>query len=430
MSGQASVVIAGAGIAGIAAAIRLAQAGVPVALLETRRKLGGRATSHTDPATGEEIDNCQHVALRCCDQYFALCTTLGVAGLLTWTREQYWLEGGGRESILSPGLLPAPLHFSGSFLGASFLRLADKLAIGDAMRRIYFCDRSRYSGLTFGELLRRWRQPSSAVSRFWNPVIVSACNLAPDAVCASTALHVFQEGFLRSATAADIGLASVPLARLYDRAEAIISASGGSVHCGVSVERADARSVTTDDGPWAANAVIVALPFERAVKVIPEHDPRLPILRSIRHSPILGVHLQFDRPVLRRPHAVLVERPTQWLFRKDDAGTRLHAVISAADDWMDLDESAILDRVRADITACLPDSAGARILHGRAIKERRATFAATPAFEAKRVPGTLNDEDSVILAGDYTATGWPATMEGATRSGFSAAAAALERLSG
>jgi len=146
-------------------------------------------------------------------------------------------------------------------------------------------------------------------------------------------------------------------------------------------------------------------------------------MRALTHSPILGVHLEFDRPILRTPHAVLVGKGTHWLFRKDDDGTRIHAVISAAGEWLAMDEHEITQRVRTDIEACVPAARGATILSARPVKEKLATYAPTPEGEANR-PTTLG-ECGLILAGDYVRNGWPATMEGAVRSGSLAAEAVL-----
>ncbi|MBX3358983.1 MAG: hydroxysqualene dehydroxylase HpnE [Phycisphaeraceae bacterium] len=424
-----AVLIVGGGIAGIAAAVRLAEQGIRVTLLETRKKLGGRATSFTDVRTGRVLDNCQHVMLGCCTNYADLLARLDASTQIRWYREQYWIEAGGRLSVIRPGPLPAPLQFSGSFLAAKFLTIREVAAIGRACASILRADRAKHDNETFGAFLARHGQGESLIRKFWSPVIVSACNMEVDRVSAGAAMHVFQEGFLANARAADIGVPAVPLVRLYDRAEAAIS-SRGEIVLGAGVERLDARSATTTDGrTFEADRVVCALPVERVNRVVDEairvEDPRFSTLDDFAHSPILGVHLEFDRPVLEQPHAVLVERSVQWLFRKDDDGKSLHAVISAADDWMPLDEQQIADRVLADVRACLPAAAAATLLSARSVKEKRATFAPVPGLAARRPAAAPSSSGGLILAGDYTATGWPATMEGATRSGYAAAAAVL-----
>ncbi len=434
---SADVIVVGGGIAGIACALRLATGQLRVILLETRRKLGGRATSFIDVRSGEVLDNCQHVTLGCCTNYLDLLTLLGVADRITWSREQYWLQPGGHLSVVAPGLLPAPLHFAGSVASAGFLSLAQKHALGHAMRRILRADRADWATRTFDQFLREAGQDDAAIRSFWSPVVVSACNLGVNRVSAGVALQVFQEGFLANRHAADIGVSSVPLLRLYDRAEEVLTRAGGKVVLGFSATHVDARRVEgvlgTQRVALHADRVVCALPPERAVEVIGEDlrrtDTRIDPLSRIVHSPILGVHLFMDRPVLRLPHAVLVPDgdygQTHWLFRKDAEGRAIHAVISAADEWLNLDEERIGERVMRDLRAYVPAAREAVPLRIRAVKERRATFAATPEGESLR-PGVIGeDPEGLVLAGDYTRTGWPATMEGATRSGYMAAAAVL-----
>lgn len=447
------VIVVGGGLAGIAAALRLAEAGRKTLLLETRKKLGGRATSFTDVRTGETLDNCQHVAMGCCVNYLDLCRRLGVENKLVWTSEIHWVEAGGRVSTMRPGLFPAPGHFTESTLAAKFLTLREKTAIARAMLAILRTtlttspERERRGSnptSTFAAWLRAHHQPRSVIDKFWAPIIISACNISVDRADAGLALKVFRDGFLATRHSADIAVAGAPLVELYDPAEGALGRAGGEIRLGVSVDRLDASSVTTPEGETIrAERVICAVPPERAAKTIDPSlfasDPRFAPLASIEHSPILGVHLTFDREVMRLPHATLVERPTQWVFNKGrDRGTegsrdrvgegqKMHAVISAADAWMDLTEEQIGARVLEDIRACFPGafegSSAANLVRVRAVKEKRATFAATPEVEALRPAAT--GPSGLILAGDYTDIGWPATMEGATRSGYLAAAAAM-----
>ncbi len=427
----ATAIVVGGGIAGIAAALRLAEAGVAVTLLETRKKLGGRATSFTDVRTGAVIDNCQHVTMGCCVNYLDLLRRLGVGHKVRWLEESYWVEAGDRRSALRPGLLPPPGHFAGAFLGAKFLTPGEKFAVARAMASIVRTRRDEWRAVTFGQWLRMYRQPERVVRRFWEPVVISACNLPCERVAASVALHVFQEGFLATREGPRVGVASVPLIELYDPAEAAIVRAGGRLRLGASVERVGPRSVTLTGGESiSAGAVICAVPPERASRLADDptrvSDPRFDAMARATHSPILGVHMVFDRPVLGLHSAVLVERATQWVFRKDQEGRSLHAVISSAEDWMPLDEDEITRRVLDDLHACFPDSSRAVLLSSRPVKEKRATYAATPEIERLR-PTTLGPlgRDGVILAGDFVQSGWPATMEGAARTGYMAAAAAL-----
>jgi hydroxysqualene dehydroxylase len=435
-----SAIVVGAGIAGIAAAVRLSEAGVRVSLLETRKKLGGRATSFDDTRSGRVLDNCQHVVLGCCTNYMDLLARLRVDQHIQWYREQYWIEVGGRTSTIRRSPLPAPAHFAVSMLTAPMFTRGESLSLARACAAMMRADRRQHREQTFAAYLVSLGQSDRLLRRFWAPVVISACNLDLDKVAASVAMHVFQEGFLAAPSAADIGISRVPLVRLYDSASEIITGAGGDVQLGTGVQTLDARRVTTTDGQeLTADAVVCAVPVERVLRVVSEPtragDARFDHLDSFRHSPILGVHMEFDRPVLGDlPHAVLVDRPTQWLFRKDEGGAYVHAVISAADAWLELNEDQIADRVLADLRACLPSfqpkgrADEPKLVRVRAVKEKLATFAPTPGIERYRP--SVTGPSGLLLAGDYTDTGWPATMEGATRSGYAAAAAALAQSPG
>jgi zeta-carotene desaturase len=435
------VVVIGGGIAGIAAALRLAEAGRRPVVLETRRKLGGRATSFVDPRTGETLDNCQHVAMGCCTNLLDLYRRLGVLDRMRWHPATFWANPPHEPDRMQPGPLPAPAHFTGSFLRLRFLGLGDKIGIARAMWRLVrmgLAGRVGWRGRTFSEFLRETGQTARAIDRFWEPVVVSACNIPCDRVDAPFAMQVFQEGFLGNGWASAMGLSAVPLLELYDPAEALLARVGGSLRLGVSAQSIafDGRRVTgvvTDEGFVEGAAVVSSVPFDRLSRLCSDTlkaaDRRLQRLDEIGVSPIVGVHLRYPGRVLETPHLVLPGRGTQWLFDKGmDAHGRqhVHAVISGAVDWMDLPEAEIAERVHADVLWACPRAAGLTPEEVRSVKERRATFAAVPGFAALR-PGPRADPrggvDNLFLAGDWCDTGWPATMEGAVRSGYAAAAA-------
>lgn len=416
-----TALVVGGGLAGIAAALSLSDAGVRVTLLEAKRRLGGRATSFTDAVTGETLDNCQHVALGCCTEYLEFCRRLGVLDDFDWYSEQYWVLPGGKESILKPGIFPAPLHYTESFLGCGFLGVASKLAIGRAMAAIRFADDEQWQDATFGDMLRSLDQTEESRRRFWDPIVISACNLDPDEVAASLSCKVFRDGFMAGADAGRIGVPKVPLVRLYDAAMDELARAGSLVRLGVSAQEIGADFVLTSrDERLEADCVVCALPMDRARALL--NAPELAGIADATHSPIVGVHIHFDRSVIARPHAVLLDVGTQWVFRKDDVGAKVHCVISGAASWVDQTEAEILARVHADLATCFPQAASAKVVWGKVVKEKRATFSATPGFEKHRpLPGVLSS--GVVLAGDFTRTGWPATMEGAVRSGQTAASA-------
>lgn len=440
------VVIIGGGLAGIAAAVRVVDAGGVPIVIETRKRLGGRATSFVDPRDGAVLDNCQHVLMGCCTNLLDLYDRLGVLELLEWHRTFYWTDGGGRIDRLAACRLPAPLHLSGALRRMQLLDPADRRAIRRAMWRIIRLSPSRrqqWTGRTFLEFLNDCDQTEGAIDRFWRTVIVSACNLDLDRVSAATALHVFQEGFLANRWSYTMGLSRVPLVDLYDPAAALIEQSGGQVQLGASARGIafDGRRVTgvvTADGAVDGSAVISTVPPDRLDKLVTDAlrraDGRLQSLDAFEFSPILGIHLRYASAVMDRPHLTVVDHGVQWLFNKgvDAQGQQhIHAVISAADDWMAMDEAAIVERVTAEIEDIIPSSVGLKPVAARTVKEKLATFAATPDIERRRptaAPGYVGlgggGVENLFLAGDWCDTGWPATMEGAVRSGYAAAAAA------
>ncbi len=441
--------IIGGGLAGIAAAIRLAQAGVQPIVIETRRKLGGRATSFVDPRTDEVLDNCQHVLMGCCTNLLDLYDKLGVLGAIEWHTKFYWTAGRGVIDAMKPGWMPAPFHLTSSFMKLSWLTKADRKAIARAMWKLIRCgydERRQWASRTFGDFLRACHQPASAVERFWNVVIVSACNLDVERIAAPLAIQVFQEGFLANKWSCAMGLPTVPLWELYRSAETIIAGAGGELRLGesakaIAFDGTRVTGVVTDEGVVDASAVISTVPPDRLEKLASDAlrraDARLQRLDAFEFSPILGVHLFFESRVMELPHLTLVGHDTQWLFNKGfDAETgmqHLHAVISAADEWMPLTEEAIGERVLRDIHSVLPGSRGIEPKAIRAVKEKRATPSLTPEAHAMRPPAAPRMIGSsgagvanLFLAGDWVDTGWPATMEGAVRSGYAAAAAMLE----
>ena len=420
-------IVVGGGLAGIAAAVMLADHGVAVTLLEARRRLGGRAGSFEDARTGEVLDNCQHVAMGACRVYVQFLERLGVAGKLAWGTRQTWIEPGGRRSTLRAMPLPGALAFAPSLLKAKFLTMADKRSLTRATRAAQSVDRAKLAETPFLEWLASTNPTSRAIARFWDPLIVSACNLRPEHVSAEVALHVVQGAMLGGAANASIGVPIAPLAELYEPVPEILRQSGGSVEFGARVKAIGPGRVECVDGRvFEAGAVVCALDPTAANRLVTV-DGREPY-EGVSFSPILGVHVQYDRPVLNVPHAVLVEGDIQWVFAKHADPSLVHAVASAADDWVGLGESETVDRAVADIAGYLPAAREARVRWARPVLERRATFAASPEFQPRRPGAGRLADQGCFIAGDATSTGWPATMEGAVRSGRGAAAAALLEL--
>ncbi len=430
----------GGGLAGIAAAMRLVDAGVPVTLVETRKRLGGRATSFVDPATGEVLDNCQHVLMRCCTNLLDLYERLGVADCIDWCRRLYFIDPAGRVDVLERGGLPAPLHLLRRILNFASLTARQKFELARGMWHVLRADRNGRSGLhglTFTDWLRAAGQSEALIDRFWSAVVVSALNETPDRCAADYALQVFQDGFLAHSQAWEVGLPRVPLMRLYDPAVEAIERAGGHIMLSTSIEglafdKGRVTGVRLAGGRTLnADAVISTLPFDRLSRICGSEmcavDERLGGLDRIEVNPILGVHLWFDRPVTHLPLAALLDSPLHWLFVKADTdrGQHVHGVISAARDLVSQPSEAITAMVMCEIRRRFPTAQHATLLHSLVVKEKRATFAIRPGVDAHR-PGPHGRIDNLYLAGDWCNSGWPATMEGATRSGYLAAAACIE----
>jgi len=440
-----TIAVVGAGVAGLAAAVRLAEAGERPVVIETRKMLGGRATSFTDPRSGRLLDNAQHVLMGCCTNLLDLYERLGVLDRVAWHATTFWANPPHAPDALRPGrLLPAPLQFTRAGIAMRLLSLGEKrhlLRANLAFLRMGLAGRLRWRGRAFSEFLDEYGQPPRLREMFWEPVVVSACNATSARCEASYAIQVFQEGFLGNAFSPVMGLSTVPLVELYARAAELLAATGGEIRLGTSAKAlafdgeaagGRIRGVVTDEGFVEAAATVAAVPADRLDRLssatLKAADPRLRRLGEFRPSPILGVHLFFAEPVLDTPHLVLPGRATHWLFAKGvrDGLHHVQAIVSDADAWLELPEDEIVRRVVADLHWASPRARGLAPVEARSVKERRATFALEPGIDAIRPPAAPDARGGVrnlFLAGDWTATGWPATMEGACRSGYRAAEA-------
>jgi squalene-associated FAD-dependent desaturase len=444
------IVIVGGGLAGLATASALADRGLRITILESRPRLGGRASSFNDPATGELVDNCQHVSMACCTNLADFCRRVGIDSMLRRERELVFLGRDGRISRIRAGPGPAPFHLAGSFLAASFLGLADKLRVAFGLA----CLASGHDGRAdepFAEWLLRHRQSLRSINLFWAPVLVSALNERLEQMDFGHARKVFLDGFLRNRTGFQPEIPLVPLGELYGtRLESWLRDHDVAVRLATGVREIELDSDGTVRGlllrsgaAIAADFVVLAVPFDRVGSLIPESiRHRLPALASldrIRASPITGVHLWFDRPVCPYDHVVTPGRLIQWVFNhtaiqgrtaaaavggdeanSPDRSQYLQLVISASYDLLAFDKVAIRDVVLDDLAEIWPSSRAATLLRWWVVTEHGATFAVRPGIEAFRPP-QRTPIDGLFLAGDWTDTGWPATMEGAVRSGYLAA---------
>jgi zeta-carotene desaturase len=414
-----TALVAGGGLAGLAAAVALADAGFRVDLFEARATLGGRASSFTPPEGGEPIDNCQHILLGCCTHLLDFYARLGVRDQIRFYREYYFVERGGRASRLRPWGLPAPWHLLPSFLGLRFLSATDKLAVVRGLRALARqAGRRDLDEITMGDWLAAERQTPAALRRFWQPVLISALNEDLDRAAAAHAFQVFRLAFLGKASGFELGVPAVPLSRLYER-----PLPGVRVHLRRPVERIVVREgaavgAMVQGALCVANRVVLAVPPDRIPALVPELELNLALFE---YAPIAGIHLWFDRPVMSLPHAALLESPIHWVFNKAE-GRYVLAVVSAARGLVEMSRERVISLAVNELGDYFAPARAARLERAHVVKELHATFSPRPGLEAHRPPCETRIR-GLYLAGDWTRTGWPATMEGAVRSGYQAARA-------
>lgn len=426
------VAIAGAGLAGMAAAWMLAEQGIAVDLYEARQFPGGRAASYAMPDGEGQVylDNSQHILLRCCPNLLDFLARLDVVHLVEFHKQFTFLEPGGRASTLCAGRLPAPLHFAGAFAGLRFLSIRDKAAIARGMMAVRRALRRGLllDSITMGEWLRAQGQSENAIRRFWEPVLVSAVNETIDVISAWQGIRLIHMGFLAGKRNYEMGVPTVPLGELYSP-ERFASKPGLTFHPGSVVngfcEQGNCLTGLVVKGqPVVADAYISALPFERLGSLFPALDTGM---RLTGHSPIAGIHLRFDQPVTQLPHAALLDRTMQWFFAKD-GGKCLSLVVSASRKLEMMRKQEIVDLAVRELAEFLPAVLRANLTGAWVIRETKATFVASPGLERRR-PGPRTRFRNFFLAGEWTNTGWPSTMEGAVLSGYRAAEAVC-RLAG
>jgi zeta-carotene desaturase len=446
-----NVIVIGGGLAGLSAGVALAEAGWRVRLFEQRPFLGGRATSYVLP-DGEHVDNCQHVTLGCCTNLEDFYHRVGAAGKIKFFDRLVFQDPQGRTGEMQAGMLPAPFHMMGSFAGFAPLSFADKRSIAWAMLDILrgkgrTADLDEAGGISMLEWLKRRKQTPGAIERFWRVVLVSALDEELDRTDARFGVDVFWKGFLSNRTGYRMGVPSVPLAELYDGCKTEIEKRGGEVNLRmpvrtIHVANGAVAGVEFDGGRQeTADAYVFALPHPAMAELASEEmkrlEPRLGEIEKIGVAPITGVHFWFDREVMKEPFVTLLDTTTQWIFNKTalygasngagkEKGQYLQLVISASYDLLQKPRQEIIDLCLKELQQALPAARDAKLLKATVIKEAAATFSPQPGVDRWR-PIQDTQIRGMFLAGDWTATGWPATMEGAVRSGYLAAEAVLRK---
>ena len=458
---QPTVAIAGGGLAGLAAACALADSGFRVTLCERRPYLGGRASSYEHPGTGEVVDTCQHVLFRVCTNLVEFYRRIGVEDKIRWYDKMTFIEPGGRASVMRASPLPAPLHTAPSFLQFPFLTLNDKFSISRAIAALTFREQPD-TGHSFQDWLLHHGQTGNAIQRFWKPILISALSEDLDLISISSAAQVVRES-MKSPEARHMGVPSIPLTDLYNRAGDYIRSGAGEIRFRSPVESFSPESsrvrIRVGDREEMFDYLVLALPFNRLERVFPDAAEAVPLREKLAHfesSPITGIHLWFDRQISDLDHAVLLDRTIQWMFHKSrllqtrgENGPRegnshkreghkftlaepavtnawppessyIELVVSASKTLVDKSRAEIVGLALKEVREFFPAAQAANLVKSTVIKELHATYSPRPGIDAHRPPQST-PWPRVFLAGDWTATGWPATMEGAVRSGYLAA---------
>ncbi len=430
---HSDVIVAGAGVAGLSAALALSNAGAKVTLLERRPYIGGRAYSYDHPALDETIDS-QHVVLGCCTNILDLIHQAGTSDTIRWYDELTFLEPSGRRTLLNTSTLPAPGHQSLSFLRAPMLNLRDKTAIATGLMhflRGYPADDTE----SFASWLKRTGQTERAIRHFWEPVVVGALNDTFDRCSVKYAGKVFHESFLRSPEAGRLGIPAAPLTEFFTPVVDLATRQGVEFKLKSGVERIEQTpdnrwQVLAGGQPYTADSVILATDF-RQTYALTASLPSAPTSHfdEFVPAPITTIHLWYDRDVTGLDHAVLLDTRIQWVFVKSrirrwpiERGCYLELVISASWPELEMNREAILNSAITEFETFFPAAKQAKLLKSGILKEARATFSVSPGLDAFR-PTQTTQWPGLYLAGDWTATEWPSTMEGAVRSGRLAAGA-------
>jgi squalene-associated FAD-dependent desaturase len=455
------VAVIGGGLAGIAAALDCADAGARVTLLEVRPRLGGAAYSFG--REGLWMDNGQHVFLRCCTAYRTLLARLGSAqGVFVQPRlEIPVVSPGGEVTVLRRSNLRAPLHLAGALLRYRRLTVGERLGAARAALALGRLDPDapELDRRELGEWLAAHGQGPRAVAALWDLIALPALNLPAAQASLALGAFVFQKGLLERADAGDIGFHHRPLSEIVgEPAERALRAAGVELRLGWRAERvlvsgggfevrrgraAVAEGEEEEDGHRAgdgnaagvsAEAVIVALPHARAASLIEPLDQHAAAgARALRDSPIVNLHVVYDRRVCELPFAAGVGTPVQYVFDRSEAGgvgegrQYLAVSLSGAEREMAMSVDALRERYLPALAELFPRARGAQVERFLATREHAATFRAQPGVGALRA-GARTAVRGLALAGAWTRTGWPATLEGAVLSGHAASRRVLGAL--
>ncbi len=442
-------VVIGGGLAGLSAACALVDQGVQVTLLEKRPFLGGRAYSFTDAETGQEVDNGQHVYLGCCTAYTGFLQQLGVFERTTLQRRLRIpvVDRKGKVGLFSSApFLPAPLHLLPSFLTFPHLGLRDKIRAALTMLSIHRMDREKHrdalEAQTFKDWLKHHGQSERSCDVLWNLITLPILNDSVSDVSAYMGIMAFQDGLLHGRNSANIGFSRVGLTELIsDAAKDYITQHGGQVLLGntaikLIITNGNVTGVDTGSEVLQADTVVSAVPWDVLPELLPQEliaDPFFVPANKLEWAPIVGIHVWYDRPVMEEEFLATLDSPLQWVFNKSSIqglpgpGQYLCVSMSGAWEHAPMTKEALLAIVLPELERVFPEAAAATVERFIVVKQLAATFRCTPGAQAHRLP-QQTPVGNLVLAGDWTQTGWPATMESAVRSGLLAAEEAVRSL--
>ncbi len=426
-----TVAVVGGGLAGMAAALAAAERGFQVELFERAKTLGGRAGSFVDPEIDQPVDYCQHVVMGCCSSFIEFCKNTGIDDCFQRTRTLHFIEPDGDRHDFTPcRWLPTPLHLLPGLLKLSYLSLGERWSIVRALRKLLKNDDDE----PVGDWLRRQGQSQRAIDRFWSVVLVGALAETVEHASLAAARKVFRDGFLASRGASDLLLPRRPLGEIFnDRLGKRLANRGVKVHLNTPVRRIEgdrqlAGAVVPADGERRKfDYYVAAVPWHNIRSLLADEllsaIPALENVEKIGPAAITAVHLWFDRPVVPLPHAVLVGRLSQWVFADEQTDStsvqHCQVVISASHRLERRNRDELLNEVRGELQSVWPAVGDAELLHWRVIAQPAAVFSCVPGVDCFR-PVQKTPIRNLALAGDWTDTGWPATMESAVRSGYRA----------
>ena len=439
------VAIIGGGIAGMSAALALSEYRnqFDVTMYESKRYTGGRAGSFVDEQTGQSVDYCQHVAMGCCTNLLSMMSDAGISSPFVRYRELAFHHPNHPPSkFAKSAILPAPFHLLPSLFGLRYLTWRQRCEISWATAGLMRSKRKRLAAIAARHWLVSKGQSEATIRDYWDIVIASALGETSDRVSMAAAQKVFVDGFLACREASDVLVPTLPLSELFGEVlPRVIENRGVQIRKGTkvgAVRATEDRKMVVDVETESVrfDHVIIAAPWFSLAKLLSSEtaiQAGLPADRfaSVPCSPISGIHLWFDRPVMDQPHAVFVGTMSQWVFRRsenDDANNKAYVqvVVSASHDLRKLDASEVIATVVAEIFNAFPAARAAKLMKGRVVTDPQSVFSLSPAVDAIR-PKSSTALHCLHLAGDFVQTGWPATMEGAVISGRVAASSVLEQ---